>query len=87
VRELQAKLAEQKIPNAEPQQQNQQQERKAGSYKTPCMHWGNGLCKKGDDCFFIHDPSVKGMKKMPCQFEVKNGTCINRECMYSHTTK
>ena len=88
VRQLEEKaVAGQKIPSAEPQQQNQQQERKPGSYTIPCMHWGNGLCKKGDACFFVHDPEAKGKNKMPCQFEAVKGMCINRGCMYSHTTK
>lgn len=47
-----------------------------------CKHWLRGLCKKGDDCDFLH---VYNMAKMPeCYFYSKHGECSNKECLFLH---
>lgn len=54
-----------------------------GTEKTVvCKHWLRGLCKKGDDCEFLHEYNLK---KMPeCWFFAKYGECQNSECLYLH---
>jgi len=40
-----------------------------------CKHWLRGLCKKGDDCEFLHEYD---MAKMPeCYFFQKFGKCFS----------
>lgn len=47
-----------------------------------CKHWLRQLCKKGDDCEFLHEYD---MSKMPiCYFFQKFGECNNKECQYMH---
>ncbi|KAF8564858.1 hypothetical protein P879_08612 [Paragonimus westermani] len=47
-----------------------------------CKHWLRGLCKKGDDCEFLHEYD---MSKMPeCYFFSKFGECMNKECPFLH---
>lgn len=47
-----------------------------------CKHWLRGLCKKGDDCEFLHEFD---MTKMPeCFFFSKYGQCNNKECPFLH---
>ena len=47
-----------------------------------CKHWLRGLCKKGDNCEFLHQYD---MSKMPvCYFYSNFGRCENRDCMYQH---
>lgn len=47
-----------------------------------CKHWLRHLCKKGDDCEFLHEYD---MSKMPvCYFFQKFGECNNKECQYMH---
>ena len=47
-----------------------------------CKHWLRHLCKKGDDCEFLHEYD---MTKMPiCYFFQKFGECNNKECQYMH---
>lgn len=47
-----------------------------------CKHWLRGLCKKGDDCDFLH---VYNMSKMPeCYFFTRHGECSNKECLFLH---
>ncbi|VDO57114.1 unnamed protein product [Schistosoma margrebowiei] len=47
-----------------------------------CKHWLRGLCKKGDDCEFLHEYD---MTKMPeCYFFSKFGECMNKECPFLH---
>ena len=47
-----------------------------------CKHWLRQLCKKGDDCEFLHEYD---MSKMPiCFFFQKFGECNNKECQYMH---
>ena len=47
-----------------------------------CKHWLRHLCKKGDDCEFLHEYD---MSKMPvCYFFQKFGECNNKDCQYLH---
>lgn len=47
-----------------------------------CKFWLRGLCKKGDDCEFLHQYD---MVKMPvCYFYSNFGRCDNDDCMYQH---
>ncbi|VDD82754.1 unnamed protein product [Mesocestoides corti] len=53
-----------------------------GDKTVVCKHWLRGLCKKGDDCDFLH---VYDMTKMPeCYFFSKFGVCLNKECQFLH---
>ena len=53
-----------------------------GDRTVVCKHWLRGLCKKGDDCEFLHEYD---MSKMPeCYFYQKFGTCLNKECPFQH---
>ena len=46
-----------------------------------CKHWMNGLCKKGEDCGYLHQYD---MSKMPeCQFFRDYGMCTN-EATHAH---
>jgi hypothetical protein len=47
-----------------------------------CKHWLRGLCKKGDNCEFLHEYNLR---KMPeCWFYSKYGECNNgAECIVS----
>ena len=48
-----------------------------------CKHWLRGLCKKGEQCEFLHEYNLR---KMPeCNFFARNGYCSNgEECLYLH---
>lgn len=47
-----------------------------------CKHWLRGLCKKGDQCEFLHEYD---MKKMPeCYFYSRFNACHNKECPFLH---
>ena len=47
-----------------------------------CKHWMRHLCKKGDDCEFLHEYE---MSKMPvCYFFQRFGECTNKDCQYLH---
>lgn len=53
-----------------------------GNQAIVCKHWLRGLCKKGDDCEFLHKYD---MEKMPeCYFYIKYGQCSNKECPFLH---
>lgn len=53
-----------------------------GERTVVCKHWLRGLCKKGDDCEFLHEFD---MSKMPeCYFFSKFGQCSNKECPFLH---
>ncbi|XP_071954185.1 cleavage and polyadenylation specificity factor subunit 4-like [Antedon mediterranea] len=53
-----------------------------GDKEVVCKHWLRGLCKKGDDCEFLHQFD---MTKMPeCYFFTKFGMCSNKECPFLH---
>lgn len=53
--------------------------------RTVCKHWLRGLCKKGQDCEYLHEYNLR---KMPeCYFFTKHGFCSSAdECMYLHIT-
>jgi len=54
----------------------------SGDRMIVCKHWLRGLCKKGDDCEFLHQYD---MEKMPeCYFYNKYGQCSNKECPFLH---
>lgn len=47
-----------------------------------CKHWLRGLCKKGDQCEFLHEFD---MTKMPeCYFYSRFNACHNKECPFLH---
>ncbi|KAI6215883.1 Cleavage and polyadenylation specificity factor subunit 4 [Aphelenchoides besseyi] len=53
-----------------------------GDKQVVCKHWLRGLCKKGDQCEFLHEYD---MSKMPeCYFFSKFMSCSNRECPFRH---
>ncbi|XP_065320232.1 cleavage and polyadenylation specificity factor subunit 4-like isoform X2 [Gordionus sp. m RMFG-2023] len=53
-----------------------------GDKNVVCKHWLRGLCKKGDDCEFLHEYD---MTKMPeCYFFSKYNACNNKECPFLH---
>lgn len=50
--------------------------------KVVCKHWLRGLCKKGDNCNFLH---VYDVPRMPeCRFYIKYNVCTNPECPFEH---
>ncbi|CAR27477.1 hypothetical protein ZYGR_0I07520 [Zygosaccharomyces rouxii] len=51
--------------------------------KIVCKHWLRGLCKKNDQCEYLHEYNLR---KMPeCVFYSKNGYCTQTpECQYLH---
>lgn len=51
--------------------------------KIVCKHWLRGLCKKNDQCEYLHEYNLR---KMPeCVFFTKNGYCTQTpECQYLH---
>lgn len=56
----------------------------SGDRSIVCKHWLRGLCKKGDECEFLHQYD---MEKMPeCYFFNKYGQCSNKECPFLHLT-
>ncbi|KAH8128000.1 hypothetical protein FP744_10001070 [Trichoderma asperellum] len=65
------------------QQQQQQQHPSGGLNSLVCKHWLRGLCKKGEQCEFLHEYNLR---KMPeCNFFMRNGYCSNgEECLYLH---
>uniref|UniRef100_A0A8C6BUX0 Cleavage and polyadenylation specificity factor subunit 4 n=1 Tax=Monodon monoceros TaxID=40151 RepID=A0A8C6BUX0_MONMO len=53
-----------------------------GEKMVVCKHWLRGLCKKGDQCKFLHQYDVT---RMPvCYFYSKFGDCSNKECPFLH---
>ncbi len=53
-----------------------------GGQSTVCKHWLRHLCKKGDDCEYLHEYDMSKMP--PCYFFQKFGECNNRDCQYLH---
>ncbi|CAH0398942.1 unnamed protein product [Chilo suppressalis] len=53
-----------------------------GDRTVVCKHWLRGLCKKGDQCEFLHEYD---MSKMPeCYFYARFNACHNKECPFLH---
>lgn len=54
--------------------------------RTVCKHWLRGLCKKGDQCDYLHEFD---MRRIPeCRFYATFGFCNNGdECLYLHVDK
>ncbi|KAG0715853.1 Cleavage and polyadenylation specificity factor subunit 4 [Chionoecetes opilio] len=53
-----------------------------GDRTVVCKHWLRGLCKKGDQCEFLHEYD---MSKMPeCYFYSRFNACHNKECPFLH---
>ena len=53
-----------------------------GERTVVCKHWMRHLCKKGDECEFLHEYE---MSKMPiCYFFQRFGECNNKDCQYLH---
>lgn len=53
-----------------------------GDRTVVCKHWLRGLCKKGDQCEFLHEYD---MTKMPeCYFYSRFNACHNKECPFLH---
>lgn len=53
-----------------------------GDKAVVCKHWLRGLCKKGDNCEFLHEYD---MTRMPeCFFFSKYNACSNKECPFRH---
>jgi cleavage and polyadenylation specificity factor subunit 4 len=47
-----------------------------------CKHWLRGLCKKGENCEFLHEYDLS---KMPvCHFFSTFGECHNNDCPFLH---
>jgi len=50
---------------------------------TVCKHWLRGLCKKGDDCEFLHEYNLRRMPE--CWWYARYGYCSSGdECLYAH---
>lgn len=47
-----------------------------------CKHWLRGLCKKGDQCEFLHEYDLSRMPE--CFFFSKYQACSNKECPFRH---
>jgi len=51
-------------------------------HKVVCKHWLRGLCKKGDDCDFLHKLDHDRMPD--CWYFTQFGECGNKECLFNH---
>ena len=51
-------------------------------HKVVCKHWLRGLCKKGDDCDFLHQLDRDRMPE--CWFFSNFGECNNKDCIFLH---
>jgi len=50
---------------------------------TVCKHWLRGLCKKGENCEFLHEYNLRRMPE--CWWFAKYGYCASGdECLYVH---
>lgn len=49
---------------------------------TTGKHWLRGLCKKGDQCDYLHRYDLSQMPE--CHFFAQNGECHNMECLFRH---
>lgn len=53
------------------------------SRRTVCKHWLRGLCKKGDQCDYLHEYDLRRMPE--CRFYATFGFCNSAdECLYIH---
>lgn len=65
-----------------PQRHSLQPSNNKAEKSVVCKHWLRGLCKKNDNCEFLHEYNLK---KMPeCWFFSEYGECSNPECLYLH---
>mmetsp|Transcript_10166 Transcript_10166/g.10044 ORF Transcript_10166/g.10044 Transcript_10166/m.10044 type:complete len:144 (+) Transcript_10166:1-432(+) len=46
-----------------------------------CTHWLRNLCKKGENCEFLH---TRDLSKMPICKYYQQGNCKNENCQYLH---
>ena len=51
-------------------------------HRVVCKHWLNGMCKKGDDCDFLHKIDHDRMPE--CFHFSQFGECNNKECLFKH---
>ena len=51
-------------------------------HRVVCKHWLRGLCKKGDDCDFLHKLDHDRMPD--CWYFTQYGECNNKECLFQH---
>ncbi|MCJ1272561.1 RNA-binding component of cleavage and polyadenylation factor [Puttea exsequens] len=48
-----------------------------------CKHWLKGLCKKGDQCDYLHEYNIRG--RAECTNFNRNGYCLaGEDCNYLH---
>ncbi|CCK68410.1 cleavage polyadenylation factor RNA-binding subunit YTH1 KNAG_0A07570 [Huiozyma naganishii CBS 8797] len=53
------------------------------SNKIVCKHWLRGLCKKNDQCEYLHEYNLRRMPE--CVYFAKNGYCTQSpDCQYLH---
>ncbi|KAK0561571.1 RNA-binding component of cleavage and polyadenylation factor [Tilletia horrida] len=51
--------------------------------RTVCKHWLRGLCKKGENCDYLHEYDLRRMPE--CRFYASFGFCPSGdECLYLH---
>ena len=53
-----------------------------GAGNVICKHWLRSLCKRGDDCPFVHELNARMMPV--CQFFLTHGECANDDCVFRH---
>jgi len=53
-----------------------------GEKSVVCKHWLRGLCKKNDECEFLHEYDLSKMP--PCHFYINFGKCSNPDCLFLH---
>jgi hypothetical protein len=51
-------------------------------HRVVCKHWLRGLCKKGDNCDFLHRLDHERMPE--CWYFSNFGECGNKECIFLH---
>lgn len=52
----------------------------------PCRFYAKGRCNNGIECNFIHDPSLKTIKKGDCKHFLRGYCSKGADCLYSHNT-
>lgn len=54
--------------------------------RTVCKHWLRGLCKKGDQCDYLHEYDLRRIPE--CRFYATFGFCNSGDdCLYLHVDK